>query len=150
VKLQEEGSVIVFEVDDRRHALPLAGVVTVELAAEVTPFPEAPRAVIGALAWRGRILPVLSMRRRLGLPDRPMRASDLMIVVDSSRRRLALLVDSVLGVREAWTAEITGAGALSDGLGCVTGAASTADGVILIHDLELFLTEEDEKALGNP
>jgi purine-binding chemotaxis protein CheW len=130
------------------HALPLSAVEKVELAAEPTPLPEAPRFVSGAINWRGRILPVLSMRRRLGLPERELEPSDRMVIAKSSRRPLALVVDEVLGVRFLEGGELAAADSIYEGLGCVAGAARTADGIVLIHDLELYLSEEDEKALA--
>jgi purine-binding chemotaxis protein CheW len=137
----------VFMVGEFRHAVSLMVVEKVELAVEVTPFPDAPPAVIGVINRKGQILPVLSMRRRLHLPDRTVAASNRLIIVQSPRRRLALLVDEVVGVRTAQGSDFTSAETISDGRGCVAGAVRTEDGIVLIHDLELFLTEEDEKAL---
>jgi purine-binding chemotaxis protein CheW len=144
---QDTDNFLVFMVGEFRHAVSLLVVEKVELAVEVTPFPEAPPAVIGVINRRGQILPVLSMRRRLHLPDRKVAASDRIIVVQSPRRRLALLVDEVVGVRPAERSDFTSAESISDGRGCVAGAVRTEDGIVLIHDLELFLTEEEEKTL---
>jgi purine-binding chemotaxis protein CheW len=138
---------LVFEVGAMRHALPLSGVEKVELAVEVTPFPEAPYVFIGAIDCRGEILPVLSMRRRLHLSERVVTVSDRIVIVQCSRRRIALMVDEVVGVQRAEKSAFASAEAISDGLGCIAGATRTEDGIVLIHDLELFLTEEDERAL---
>jgi purine-binding chemotaxis protein CheW len=81
------------------------------------------------------------------LPERGVKASDWIIIVQSSRRRIALVVDEVMGVRPAERSDFTSADALSEGLGCVAGAVRTEDGIVLIHDLELFLSEEEEMAL---
>jgi purine-binding chemotaxis protein CheW len=147
MRFEDTGHILLFAVGEMKHALSLSGVERVELAAEVTPLPEAPHIVIGAINVRGQILPVLSMRRRLHLPERSVRASDWIIIVQSSRRRIALVVDEVMGVRPAEPSDFTSADALSEGLGCVAGAVRTAEGIVLIHDLELFLSEADEKAL---
>lgn len=147
MRIEDAGHILVFAVADMRHALFISGVEKVEFAVEVTPFPEAPRVVIGVINWRGQILPVLSMRRRLHLPERSVMTADRIIIAQSSRRRIALLVDEVIGVRPTERSDFTSADAISDGLGCVAGATRTEDGIVLIHDLELFLTEEDEKAL---
>jgi purine-binding chemotaxis protein CheW len=144
---EDANHILVFTVADMRHALFLSGVEKVEYAVEVTPFPEAPHVVIGVTNWRGQILPALSMRRRLHLPERSVMTSDRMIIVRSSRRRIALMVDEVIGVRATERSDFTGADAISDGLGCVAGAVRIEDGIVLIHDLELFLSEEDEKEL---
>jgi purine-binding chemotaxis protein CheW len=140
--------ILEFAVDGMRHALCLSSVEKVEYAVEVSPLPESPRVVIGVVNWRGRMLPVLSMRRRLHLPERSVMARDRMIIARSSRRWIALMVDEVSGVHRVDPDRFTAADALSDGLGCVTGVTRTEDGIVLILDLELFLTEEDEKALG--
>jgi purine-binding chemotaxis protein CheW len=145
--IEDAGHMLVFAVAGMRHALFLSGVEKVEFAVDVTPFPEAPHVVIGVINWRGQILPVLSMRRRLHLPERSVMTSDRMIIVRSSRRRIALMVDEVTGVRPAGRSDFICADAISDGLGCVAGATRTEDGIVLIHDLERFLSEEDEKAL---
>jgi purine-binding chemotaxis protein CheW len=137
----------VFVVGGMRHALSLIVVEKVELAVEVTPFPEAPPAVIGVINLRGQVLPVLSMRRRLHLPERSVMVNDRIIIAHSSRRRLALLVDEVTGVLPVHGSDFTGAETISDGRGCVVGATRTEDGIVLIHDLELFLSAEDERAL---
>jgi purine-binding chemotaxis protein CheW len=139
--------ILVFVIGEMKHALFLSGVEKVELAAEVTPFPEAPRVFIGAINWRGQILPVLSMRRRLHLPERSVMASDRFIIVKSIRRRLALVVDEVTGVQPANRSTFISADAIWESLGCVAGAVRTEDGIVVIHDLELFLSEEEEKVL---
>jgi purine-binding chemotaxis protein CheW len=87
------------------------------------------------------------MRRRLHLQERGVMADDRIIIAQSSRRRLALLVDEVTGVLPAHGNGFTGAETISDGRGCVVGATRTEDGIVLIHDLELFLSAEDEKVL---
>jgi purine-binding chemotaxis protein CheW len=147
VRLQDAAYYLTFTAGEVKHALPIAVVETVELAVEVSPFPDAPHPFIGAINRGGQILPVFGMRRRLHQPERDVRLSDRMVIVRSSRRRLALLVDEVQGVQLLGGSEITSAGALSDGLDCVAGAALSDDGIMLIHDIELFLTDADEKAL---
>ena len=146
-RVEDTVHLLLFSVGGMKHALPLSGVERVELAAEVTQLPEAPHVVIGALNVRGQVLAVLSMRRRLHLPERRVRAEDWIIIVQSSRRRLVLVVDAVMGVMPSRRSDFTIAEALSEGLGCVAGALRSDDGIVLIHDLELFLSEEDEKAL---
>ncbi len=140
--------ILVFSVGELRHALSLSVVDKVELAVEVTPLPDAPRIVIGVIDWRGQILPVLSMRRRLHMTERNVMPSDRIIIAQSSYRRVALMVDEIIEVRQAHKGDFTGADALSDRLGCVAGAAWIGDAIVLIHDLDQFLTEEEERVLA--
>jgi purine-binding chemotaxis protein CheW len=138
MRIEDTAHILVFAIGEAKHALPLAEVEKVEFAVEVAPFPDAPHVFIGAIDWKGQILPVM----------REVRANDRIIIVKTSRRRLALLVDEVVGIRPCRAGDVTSAHTLSDGLGCVAGATRAADGIVLIHDLEQFLSEADEKALA--
>jgi purine-binding chemotaxis protein CheW len=76
---------------------------------EVTPLPKAPEIVLGVVSLGGAVIPVLSIRRRLGLTEREASLSDQLIVAGSGCRTIALLVDAVIGVVERSTEEITDA-----------------------------------------
>jgi purine-binding chemotaxis protein CheW len=67
---------------------------TIVRAVAVMPLPGAPEVVLGVINFRGRILPVIKLRRRCGLPEREMDLTDQMIIAHSSRRQVALLVDA--------------------------------------------------------
>jgi len=139
--------ILVFSVGGSMHALYLANVEKAELSAELIPLPEAPSTVIGAVNWKGWVLPVLSMRRRLHLPDRAISTGDRFIITRYSRRRIVLVVDESVGVQTVERGDITKSGDIADGLGAVAGAARVPDGIVLIQDPELFLSEEDENVL---
>jgi purine-binding chemotaxis protein CheW len=137
---------VVFSVEGQLHALRLHCVERVTTAAQVTPLPGAPGVVLGAIDLAGRILPVLSLRRRLGLADRALRPSDAFLVARTARRSVALLVDAVEGVR-ASAAPVVDASTLAPGLRTVQGVVRLDDGLLLIHDLEAFLSGAEERAL---
>ena len=126
-----------FALDVHRYALPLECVSRIVRAAEITPLPLAPKVVAGALDVAGTVLPVYDLRRRLKLPDRPLRLEDQIIIARTSRRRLALVVDRALGLIEAAPPETSH----------VQGVLSTVDGLVLIQDLEAFLSSEEDEAL---
>ena len=62
--------IVVFALDDRRIALPLAAVERVVRAVEVTPLPKAPAVVLGAVNVQGNLVPVFHLRRRFRMPER--------------------------------------------------------------------------------
>jgi purine-binding chemotaxis protein CheW len=142
---------VLFSVDGGRYALPLGSVVRIVRAAGVTPLPLAPDAVLGVLDVAGEILPVFDLRRRFQRESRGIRLTDQFIVATTSRRRVVLAVDAALGVRE--TAEdATAAGTqlepeLAAAHPSVGGILSLADGIVLIQDLERFLSPEEDRAL---
>jgi len=136
---------VAFALDTRRFALPLDAVERVVHAAEVTPLPQAPAAVLGALDVAGDILPVFDLRARLGLPARPLDPAQQFIIARSVRRRLVLVVDTAQGLIEE--PEIRSVAPTPATSPQIRGVISLADGLVLIQDLERFLDEEEQVAL---
>ena len=59
----------------------------------ITRIPEAPPHVRGVLNLRGRVVPVVELRARLGLPEVPVTAHSRVIIVEAHGRLFGLLVD---------------------------------------------------------
>jgi purine-binding chemotaxis protein CheW len=128
--------VLVFSVAGTRFALPLAAVEKVEMSAEVTILPDAPAIILGALDWRGTVLPLVGMRKRLHLEERAMATSDRIIIVAGKARRFALLVDGVAGVLADRREGGEAIGVPDGSLNCVAGALRTEEGIVLVLDPE--------------
>jgi len=138
---------VVFNLDEKGYALYIETVKRIVLAVEITPLPKAPEIVAGVINIGGKIIPVFNIRARFHLPDREMRLSDKFIVARTSRRTVALLVDDVAGVVECDPLEITDAGAIMPALEYIDGIIKLNDGMVLIHDLDTFLSLEEERNL---
>lgn len=142
------GAVVVALIGPLRLGLPLAVVERAVRAVEVTALPGAPAAVRGVIDVRGAVVPVFDVRRRFGLPPRPVRAADHFLLAHTARRRVALHVDEVTGLTdEAEGAWLSADGPPSDAAG-IAGVLRRHDDLIFVHDLERFLSAEDEVALA--
>lgn len=86
-----------FRVRGQCFAVAAASVVEVLRAAALTPVPQAAEAVVGLLHLRGRIVPVIDVRTRLGLEAAgvPPRTNLVVAIADEW---YSLLVDDVLDV----------------------------------------------------
>jgi purine-binding chemotaxis protein CheW len=138
---------VVFRLDQRRYALPLAVVERVVRAAEVTPLPRAPAIVLGAIDVHGRVLPVLNVRRRFLLPDREIGPADWFLLAHTPRHMLVLVVDDSEGVVERSQAEVVVSTQIVPGVEDFPGVVRLDDGLVLIHDLERFLSLDEAHAL---
>lgn len=90
--------VCAFRVGGHRFAVASAGVAEVLHSAALTPVPLAPEAIVGLLHLRGRIVPVIDVRRRLGLPAGAGVATTH-LVIRIGDDWYSLLVDEVLDVQ---------------------------------------------------
>lgn len=138
---------VVFLVERQRYGLPLEIVERILRAVEVTPLPQAPEIVLGAIDVEGRVLPVLNLRRRLGLPERTIEPIQQLVLAQTARRTVVLVIDEVVEVAEMPETGIVEPAQVAPGLEHLRGVAQLADGLVLIYDLERFLSLEEECAL---
>lgn len=140
-------SLVVFSLDNQRYALPLDRVRRSIRVVAITPLPEAPAIVLGIIDLGGLVTPVIDLRARFNHPARDLRLSDHLIIADTGKRTVALLVDDTEGVMEASLECLVPAGDILPGLDVVAGVVKLEDGLVLIHDLERLLSLEEEAAI---
>lgn len=139
--------IVVFTLGEQRYGLPLSAVDRIVRMVEVTSLPKGPDIVLGVVNVRGRIIPVINARRRFRLPEREIVLADQLIVARAARRPVALAADAVTGVFEYSAQEVVGARDVLPGIEYVEGVVKLDDGLVLIHDLDQFLSLEEETAL---
>lgn len=136
--------IVLFSLDEPRYALYLSTVERVVRAVEITPLPKAPDIVLGVINFQGEIIPVIDIRDRFHLPLRERDLEDQFIIAHTSKRLVVLAVDSVAGVYEIDTpqiVEVEGAFPYTD---YISGIAKVDTKIILITDLEKFLSLDEE------
>jgi len=138
---------VVFTLENQRYAIRLSAVDKAVRMVEVTPLPKAPEIVIGAVNLRGLIIPVLNVRRRFRLPEREAGTGDHLLIARTARRTVALVVDEVHGTVEHSEQDVTETGNIVPGLEYVAGVIKFTDGMLFIHDLDEFLSLDEEEAL---
>ena len=138
---------VLFGLDEGRYALPLAVVDRIVRATQITPIPLAPALVLGAIDVAGEIFPVLNVRGRFGLPERPVHTGDQFLIARTARRGVVLHIDAAFGVLERPLSAIVASTSLAPDLAQIQGVIQLEDGLLLIQDLEKFLSPQEERAL---
>lgn len=141
-----ERMLLVFQVEDQRYALRLSGVFRVLRMLHVEVLPGAPDVVTGVINVAGRIVPVMNLRRRLRLAERDSRLTDVLILARAAELTVALPADGVVGVLEPAHDPVP-AQAIAPGVEHVAGVVKLDDGLVLIHDLDLFLSLRERQGL---
>ena len=145
--MNRTNQLVVFTLDDNKYALYLPVVERVVSAAEVTSLPKAPDCVLGIINIQGTVISVVNIRKRFGLPERQIDLSDQFIIAHTSKRTVVLVVDTVSGLIAPTREEVISPENITPGLKHVDGVITFEDGLILIHDLDKFLSLEEEKKL---
>jgi purine-binding chemotaxis protein CheW len=76
-----------------------------------------------------------------------MKPDDRFIIARTVRRQVALVVDSVAGVHELTETEMVSAKQAVPFAKYLAGVAKLEENLVLIHDLDQFLSLDEEKAL---
>lgn len=138
---------LVFLLDDQRYALHLSAIDRVVRMVHITPISSAPDILLGIVNLEGLVIPVMDVRQRFNLPERENSLSDRLIFARTQRRSVALIADTVTGVIECSEHSLISAERILPELAHVEGVIKFEDGMILIHNLDKFLSLEEEAAL---
>lgn len=141
-----EISLLTFALDACRCALAIESVEEVLPAALPARLPNAPGIVDGVLDVRGTLVPLLDVRKRFGLPARPLDPSQHVVVAVVGDRTVAFAVDEALDVVRVPSERVVAADMVVIGTQHVLGIARLDDGLVVIHDLRAFLSVDE--ALG--
>src|SRR5574338_236846 len=83
---ERELHLVVFRLDAEEYGVPIEAVREVVRVADVTRVPHAPAHIRGVMNLRGRILPIVEIRTRLGLTAAELTPSSRVVVVDVAGR----------------------------------------------------------------
>jgi chemotaxis signal transduction protein len=153
-------SVVSFHLDQKTYALPLTLVAQIIPMVKLTPLPQAHPAMAGVMNFRGDAVPVIDLRRYLGLPARAYELHTPILLSytgggDRRQRRdgrvVGLIVDEVHDVVDVDHRQIARVrDILPEGLGelpSVQGLVHTSEGAMMLLDLDHLFSMGPLKSL---
>ena len=113
----------------------------------MTALPLAPDVVLGAIDVEGQVLPVFNLRRRFQLPERAIDPADHFLIARTTRGAVVLVIDSAQGLLDCPATPMIDAQSVGRNLGHISGVIQLEDGLVLIQDLEHFLSSDEARTL---
>lgn len=140
--------ILLFNLDDKRCALPLSSVERIIRLIEITSLPEGPEILLGIINVHGRIVPVIDIRKRFRLPERDHLLNDRIILARTPNIPVAFVVDEVAPHFDNVEERSVSSENILPGLGAhVAGVCRIGEDIILIYDLDQFLFQEEEEMI---
>ena len=143
---------VTFQLDRQTYALPIAHIAQIVEMVTITPVPQAGPAVEGVIHVRGAAVPVVNLRRHFGLPESPLQLHTPIILVETGRWTVGLIVDEVLDVLQLPVAQIARPAdvlpADLEATPILQGLARTPGGTLLLLDLEHLFRPDQAQALA--
>jgi purine-binding chemotaxis protein CheW len=143
--LRRELHLVTFVLDREEYGIPVVQVREVIRVSEITRVPQAPAHVRGVTNLRGRILPVVEIRTRLGLEPGVVSPRSRIVVVEVHDRVIGLLVDAVLQVAKVPldTVAPPPEEVLSPQADYISGVARWSSRLIILLELEKALLPQE-------
>lgn len=91
----EELQLVSFRVAEEEFGLEILRVQEIIRIQQLTRVPASPDFIEGVINLRGRVIPVISLRRRFGLPQQPADKQTRIVVVEVNGSVLGFMVDAV-------------------------------------------------------
>ena len=147
--MQTLGNIVVFSLGDKQCALRLSAVERILRAVAVTPVTESSEMIVGVIVMPGRVLSVVNLRARLGLPRKEIALSDRFIIARTSRSSLIIIADAVAGVVAYQPGDLIPVRRVLPKAAGANGVVCFADGLNYIHDLDAFLALDKAGAISS-
>ena len=91
----EMHQLVSFQLGPEEYAIDILGVQEIIRLVDVTPVPNSPHYVDGVINLRGKVIPIINLRTRFGLPSIEPTKDTRIIVVEVNQLILGFMVDSV-------------------------------------------------------
>lgn len=141
---------ILFELAGTTYGLHSSFVQKMEMLENITPVPHSPHYVDGVMFSRGQVIPVINLRKRLGMEKKDHDLRTRVIVARYKDRIAGLIVDAAREYMNMPSDIIQPAPEFISGLSgsYLGGIAKLGERIILIFNVEGILKNEDQTEIN--
>lgn len=141
---KESAQFVGFQIDEQQYAFRIEQIQEIVILDRVTETPQVAACVEGVSNLRGAIIPIINLRKLLGLESQPSSDETRTIVVNVGERTMGCTVDSVSQVIRISTESIQPApeSITADGAHYISGFARLDDELVILLDIDKLLNPE--------
>ncbi len=148
IKAEDELQLVTFRLASEEYGLPITKVQEINRLLPVTKLPQTPSFMEGIINLRGRIIPVIDLRKRFRLPITDHNDDTRIIVVEISGQTVGVTVDEVTEVVRLSMADVEAppASTVVESR-YINGVGKINDRLIILLDIDQVLTAQEEIAV---
>ncbi|MCX6155063.1 MAG: chemotaxis protein CheW [Candidatus Kapabacteria bacterium] len=149
--LSEELQLVSFHIGEEEYAVDILNIQGINRMVEVTKIPNSPDYVEGIINLRGTVIPIIDLRKRLGLPRKEYDKDTRFIVVEIMHKVIGFIVDNVhevLRINKNLTEEPPHMVSSVDSE-FITAVGKLSDRLLILLDIEKILTHKEKEELLN-
>jgi purine-binding chemotaxis protein CheW len=145
--MEKDYQVVGFRIGNETYGVRIGSVREIVRVPEITTVPNAPEAIEGVINLRGKIIPVMDLRKRFGSAGLQPDKKNRILVVELENRLLGLIVSSASEVLKIPPSEIEPPGTVfAEGESSyVTGVGKLKGRLIILLDIARLLRQPEFK-----
>jgi purine-binding chemotaxis protein CheW len=147
--MEKDHQVVGFRVGEETYGVRIGAVREIVRVPEITIVPNAPEAIEGVINLRGKIIPVMDLRKRFGTATVQPDKKNRILVVELDGKLLGVIVSSASEVLKIPPSEIEAPGSVfAEGESSyVTGVGKLKGRLIILLDIARLLRQPEFKKL---
>lgn len=140
---------VTFNLGKEEFAVPILQIQEINRLVEITRVPKSPDFVEGVINLRGKVIPIIDLRKRFSLPQSDLGKYARIVVVNMDGRMVGLIVDSVSEVLRLPNDAIEPPPPVVAGIGSeyIKGLGKLEGRLLILLDLSKILTKEEKREL---
>ena len=133
-----------FHLGDEEYGFEIQRVQEINRIVEITRVPRTPDFVMGVINLRGKVIPVINLRERFGLPPKEADKDTRIVVVEIQNKILGIMVDAVSEVLRIPASTIEPPPDIVTGVDAayIEGIAKLPERLLILLDLDKILSRE--------
>jgi len=147
--IEKDLQVVGFRIGDETFGVRIGSVREIVRVPEITAVPNAPETIEGVINLRGKIIPVMDLRKRFGQAEVQRDKKNRILVVELDNKLVGLIVNSASEVLKIPPSEIESPGTVfaDNESGYVTGVGKLKGRLIILLDISKLLHRPEYKKL---
>lgn len=148
-KVSEILQLVTFNLGSEEYAVDILKVQEINRMKEITRVPNAPDYVEGVINLRGKVIPVVSLRKKFFLEERENDVQSRIMIMDIQGITMGLIVDAVSEVLRVPAGIVEQAPPMTSNVSTefIRGIAKFEDRLIILLDMERLIGKPEETAL---
>lgn len=141
---------VTFSIGDEEFGVDILKVQEIIRTMEITKVPRAPAFVEGVINLRGKVIPIIDLRKRFGLQARNHDKNTRIIVIEINNMIVGFVVDSVSEVLRIPASTVEPPPPVVAGLESeyISGVGKLEDRLLILLDLNRLLSREERSVLS--
>ncbi|OLN24801.1 Positive regulator of CheA protein activity (CheW) [Desulfovibrio sp. DV] len=142
---------VTFSIGEEEFGVDILSVQEIIRMMDITKVPRAPDFVEGVINLRGKVIPIIDLRRRFGLATRDHDKHTRIIVIEINNMIVGFVVDSVSEVLRIPASTVEPPPPVVSGLESeyISGVGKLEDRLLILLDLNKLLSGEERDMLGS-